>query len=131
MRKMTLRLLLVAMIMTPVANVFSAQAPHVVAGTENGQAHPTTKQKKIFEFTCETTEDEFYDWIGSTIWRRSSFGRNLDAAFDALTSNPDWTIRVTESPCTDNAMNESRRESLYLMIEDAHSEGFGFILYGY
>ena len=67
----------------------------------------------------------------AAIWKKPSFGRNLDAAFDALTSDPDWTIRVTESPCSDNAMNESRRESLYLMIEDAHSEGFGFILYGY
>ncbi len=84
-----------------------------------------------FEFTCETSEDDFYDWLALAIWKKPDFGRNLDAAFDALTSNADWTIRVTDSPCADDAMNDGRREALYLMIEDAHSEGFGFILYGF
>ncbi|MBK7890647.1 MAG: barstar family protein [Bdellovibrionales bacterium] len=130
MEKLTLRLLLIALVTVSASSALSAQATHTVRAATAPHTH-ASKQIKTFEFTCETTEDEFYDWLTAAIWKKPSFGRNLDAAFDALTSDPDWTIRVTESPCSDNAMNESRRESLYLMIEDAHSEGFGFILYGY
>ncbi len=129
MEKLTLHLVLIALVTVSVTGAYSAQPTHV-SPTATARALPG-KLKKTFEFSCETTEDEFYDWVTVAIWKKPTFGRNLDAAFDALTSDPDWTIRVTESPCADNAMNESRRESLYLMIEDAHSEGFGFILYGY
>ncbi|MBL7686824.1 MAG: barstar family protein [Bdellovibrionaceae bacterium] len=131
MKKLTLHLLLIALVMVSTFAAQSAQTPRPPSAPTAAPLASANKQKKSFEFTCETTEDEFYDWITKAIWKKPSFGRNLDAAFDALTSDPDWTIRVTESPCADNAMNDGRRESLYLMIEDAHSEGFGFILYGY
>lgn len=130
MEKLTFRLLLIALVTVSTTGAYSAQPTHASPTAATARALPG-KTKKTFEFTCETTEDDFYDWVTAAIWKKPTFGRNLDAAFDALTSDPDWTIRVTESPCADNAMNESRRESLYLMIEDAHSEGFGFILYGY
>lgn len=89
-------------------------------------------QKPNFEFTCETSESEFYDWIETEFWPKGSlaaFGRNLDAAFDVLTSTSKnaWEVRLPETECTSDVILDSRREAIYLMLEDAAQEGFGQI----
>jgi RNAse (barnase) inhibitor barstar len=86
-----------------------------------------------FEFTCETSESDFYDWIETEFWPKGSvatFGRNLDAAFDVLTSTNKntWEISLPTSECSSDVILESRREAIYLMLEDAAREGFGKIL---
>lgn len=84
-----------------------------------------------FVMTCETRESDFYDWIENVLWKKQRrFQRNLDAAIDALVSNPTWTIRIADQTCAKDVMVKSRRESLYFMIDDAHSEGAGAIVYG-
>lgn len=85
-----------------------------------------------FEFTCETSESEFYDWIEIEFWPKGSvaaFGRNLDAAFDVLTSTSKnaWEVSLPVSECTSDVILDSRREAIYLMLEDAAHEGFGQI----
>jgi hypothetical protein len=89
-------------------------------------------QKPNFEFTCETSESEFYDWIETEFWPKGSlaaFGRNLDAAFDVLTSTSKnaWEVRLPGTECTSDVILDSRREAIYLMLEDAAHEGFGQI----
>lgn len=84
-----------------------------------------------FVMTCETHESDFYNWIETVVWKKQrGFQRNLDGAIDALVSNPSWTIRIADQTCTKDVMVKSRRESLYFMIDDAHSEGAGTIVYG-
>ncbi|MBN8541824.1 MAG: hypothetical protein J0L82_15645 [Deltaproteobacteria bacterium] len=89
-----------------------------------------------FEFTCETSEDDFYDWIQAELWPKPSavvgttnFGRNLDAAFDILTDpstrRADWEITLTSVDCQSDVATELRRESLFETIEDAHADGHG------
>jgi hypothetical protein len=88
-------------------------------------------EKSRFVFTCETRERDFYNWIQTVIWKKSRpFSRNLDGAIDALVSNPNWTIRIADQTCAHDVMVRDRRDSLYFMIDDAHSEGAGTILYG-
>lgn len=95
--------------------------------------------RATFEFTCETTEDDFYDWIEAELWPKSSpgsatmpFGRNLDAAFDILTDEitrrTSWEITLTSADCQSDAATELRRESLFETIEDAHADGHGLVL---
>lgn len=92
-----------------------------------------------FEFTCETTEDDFYDWIEAELWPKKSgapgtsvFGRNLDAAYDILTDpasrRANWEITLTTVDCQRDLATELRRESLFETIEDAHADGHGLIL---
>lgn len=92
-----------------------------------------------FEFTCETTEDDFYDWIEAELWPKQSiatgatnFGRNLDAAFDILTDRSarraNWEITLTNTDCQSDLATELRRESLFETIEDAHADGHGLVL---
>ena len=88
--------------------------------------------KPTFEFTCETAESDVYDWIETEFWPKgtsSVFGRNLDAAFDVLTSTPKnaWEVILPESECTSDVLLESRREALYLMLEDAAQDGYGTV----
>ena len=89
-----------------------------------------------FEFTCETTEDDFYNWIEAELWPKPSaaagttnFGRNLDAVFDILTDpaarRADWEITLTTGDCQSDLGTELRRESLFNTIEDAHADGHG------
>ncbi len=95
-------------------------------------------ERASFEFTCEATEDEFYDWIEAELWPVNStatFGRNLDATFDILTDvrmrRMNWTITLTTRDCDSDLSSpgtELRRESLYSTIEDAHAEGHGLVL---
>lgn len=95
--------------------------------------------RATFEFTCETTEDDFYDWIEAELWPKSTpgstaapFGRNLDAAFDILTDEntrrANWEITLTSADCQMNVGTELRRESLFETIEDAHADGHGLVL---
>lgn len=92
------------------------------ATDRNGPVAPT------FQFTCATTEMEFYDWIETTLWnKKRKFRRNLDGAIDALVSNPQWTIVLTKEECPSGLITP-RREALYFMIDDAHAEGAGEIL---
>lgn len=95
--------------------------------------------RATFEFTCETTEDDFYDWIEAELWPKSSpgnatvpFGRNLDAAFDILTDEitrrTNWEITLTSADCQADAGTELRRESLFETIEEAHADGHGLVL---
>lgn len=105
-----------------------------IAMTITAFAHATpsanASTKLSFEFTCETAEAEFYDWIEAELWPKGSgaaFGRNLDAAFDVLTSTPKhtWVVTLPESECNSDVLLESRREALYLMLEDAAQDGHG------
>ncbi len=101
-----------------------------VVGTSSGAADRDPETAK-FTITCETSEPEFYDWVQASLWKKSRrFRRDLDSAIDALVSDPNWTIRVADPKCTHSAMVTDRRESLVFMIEDAHTEGAGTILYG-
>jgi hypothetical protein len=92
-----------------------------------------------FEFTCETTEDDFYNWIEAALWPKPSaaagatnFGRNLDATYDILTDQAgrraDWEITLTSGDCQGDLGTELRRESLFNTIEDAHADGHGRVL---
>ncbi len=103
-------------------------------------AHPVQAATRAsFEFTCETTEDEFYDWIEAELWPKPGttssaphFGRNLDAAFDILTDRAtrraEWEITLTTTDCQSDLATELRRESLFETIEDAHGDGHGRVL---
>ena len=103
-------------------------------------AQPThAAPRATFEFTCETTEDDFYDWIEAELWPKSAqgnatapFGRNLDAAFDILTDETsrraNWEITLSSADCQVDAGTELRRESLFETIEDAHADGHGLVL---
>lgn len=103
----------------------------VVVGASSVAADQNS-EKNQFSLTCETRERDFYDWVQTMIWTKSrTFHRNLDTAIDALVSNPGWTIRISETKCANDAMVSDRRERLYFMIEDAHSEGAGHIVYGH
>lgn len=91
-----------------------------------------SSSKLVFEFTCETSEAEFYDWIETELWPQGStaaFGRNLDAAFDVLTSTSKnaWAITLPEAECHSDVLLESRREALYSMLDDAAQDGHGEI----
>lgn len=105
--------------------------PGIVVLSSNSGAANRGEALPRFEFTCETTETEFYDWIETAVWQgptpsRTRFHRTLDGAISALVTNPRWQIRTTEKPCmTSSAMSRSRREALYFMIDDAHAEGAG------
>lgn len=95
--------------------------------------------RAAFEFTCETTEDDFYDWIEAELWPKNTpgsttapFGRNLDATFDILTDEStrraDWEITLTSADCQTDVGTELRRESLFETIEDAHADGHGLVV---
>lgn len=91
--------------------------------------------RATFEFTCETSEDEFYDWIEAELWPKGTsgtFGRNLDATYDILTDvdsrRANWEITLTATSCLMDPAAELRRESLYETIEDAHAAGHGRVL---
>jgi hypothetical protein len=101
------------------------------------QAH--SGARATFEFTCETSEDDFYDWIEAELWPKSSaafgssiFGRNLDAVFDILTDEntrrSNWEITLTTIDCQTDPATDLRRESLFETIEDAHADGHGLVL---
>lgn len=105
-----------------------------IAMTIMAFAHATpsanASTKLSFEFTCETAEAEFYDWIETEFWPKASsatFGRNLDAAFDVLTSTAKnaWEVTIPDMECASDVLLESRREALYLMLEDAAQDGYG------
>lgn len=90
----------------------------------------SSQAKAAFEFTCETAEADFYDWIETEFWPKASsatFGRNLDAAFDVLTSTAKnaWEVTIPDMECASDVLLESRREALYLMLEDAAQDGYG------
>lgn len=104
-----------------------------VMGPSSDAADSSLSQAELthFVFTCETRERDFYDWIEAVLWKKPRhFGRNLDAAIDALVSEPDWTIRIADQSCKTDTIPKSRREALYFMVDDAHTEGAGKILYG-
>lgn len=95
--------------------------------------------RSSFEFTCETTEDDFYDWIEAELWPMSAveaaaiaFGRNLDATFDILTDEisrrANWEITLSSVDCQMDPSTDLRRESLFETIEDAHAAGHGLVL---
>ncbi len=104
-----------------------------VLGPSSDAADSRLSQAELthFVFTCETRERDFYDWIEAVLWKKPRhFGRNLDAAIDALVSQPEWTIRIADQTCTNDVIVRSRREALYFIIDDAHAEGAGKILMG-
>ena len=101
-----------------------------IVGASSGAADRDSENTR-FVITCETHERDFYDWIETVLWKKQRrFQRNLDGAIDALVSNPNWTIHIADQICAKDVMVKSRRESLYFMIDDAHSEGAGAIIYG-
>ena len=105
----------------------------IVLGQNSSASDRNTKQTLVFDFTCETTETEFFNWIESELvsvredLKPRKLRRSLAGAIDALVSNPDWKIRLTTKPCSSESISKRRRESLFFMIDDAHTEGAGTI----
>ncbi len=122
-----LRFLIITSALAMLLTMVAALGPSSNAA-DNNLSHAELAR---FVFTCDTRESDFYRWIESVLWKKTRrFHRNLDGAIDALVSNPDWTIRIADQTCAKDAMVRSRRESLYFMIDDAHTEGAGTLLYG-
>lgn len=122
-----MRVLVITTALTAILTMIAVLGP--LSNAADGNL--TTDEPSRFVFTCETRESEFYKWIETVLWKKPRrFHHNLDAAIDALVSNPEWTIRIADQTCAKDAMVRSRRESLYFMIDDAHAEGAGNIIYG-
>lgn len=109
--------------------LISGAAASVVIGLGHDSAATHLERlRPTFEFSCGTTESEFYDWVESDLWRKPRrFQANLATAIDALVSSPAWTIRIPETKCENLGMPLSKRESILFMIDDALSEGAGFV----
>ena len=105
----------------------------IVLGQNSSASDRSTKFTPIFDFTCETTEREFFDWIEAELIsvrqdpKPRRLRRSLEGAISALVSNPDWKIRLTSKSCSSDSISKRRRESLFFMIDDAHTEGAGTI----
>ncbi len=105
----------------------------IVLGQNSSASDRNMPITPVFDFKCETSEAEFFDWIETELIsvrqnsKQKKLRRSLAGAIDALVSNPDWKIRLTTQSCSSDAISKSRREALFFMIDDAHTEGAGQI----
>ncbi len=90
-------------------------------------ASDLSKAAATFQWSCYTSEAEFYDWVEESVWceSRSLFGRNLDATYDALVSseqdcNVSWDIEILDVECAEKPPEAQRRAAIYNTIRDAY-----------
>lgn len=104
----------------------------LVLTPDSGAADDAVSVKPRFEFTCQTREVEFYDWVEASLWNKPQgetkpLRRTLGGAIEALVENPAWVIQLSSISCEKGGMSQRRREALFFMIGDAHEEGAGKI----
>lgn len=99
---------------------------------DSGAADDAVAVKPRFEFTCQTRETDFYDWVEASVWNKPQgdsrrLRRTLGGAIEALVENPSWVVQLSSVSCEKGGMSQRRREALFFMIGDAHEEGAGKI----